>query len=402
MRMRARGERGAALLVVIVATAVLTALAVDLAYETRVSLRIAANARDELRASYLARSGVALSRLVLSFQQTLDDAMPKSAAVPIPRFQLWRMVPIGPELVGALFPGAPQEGAPARAAAAGKFDATIDDEGRKVNAQLEASSAPLLAAQAQALYQLICEPRWDPLFDREDAHGDRTTREDLLVRLRDWVDENDRSSALLASSATTSCGMTVGQPPFEDGYGDENQPYDRGDDRYRAKNARMDSLEELYLVAGVSDAFMAAFGDAFTVYLKREAKQNVNTLDRDELLSRARIVAAPKGQPLLLDPTFAERLQKAVMERTLGGIVSLNTADFVQMIAALGVTVDMTLAASTNVNSPFTDTSDTFRIRASGVAGDVTSAIDAVVRLEKAQPGEAVAAAGRIIHWREE
>ena len=71
----AERERGAALLVVMVAVAILGVLAADLAYETQVSLRIAANARDELQATYLAKGGVALSRLVLSFQQEVDEAI---------------------------------------------------------------------------------------------------------------------------------------------------------------------------------------------------------------------------------------------------------------------------------------------------------------------------------------
>mgnify|MGYP001764534641 CR=1 FL=1 len=32
-----------------------------------------------------------------------------------------------------------------------------------------------------ALYQLVCDPRWDPLFDREDANGTRISRQDLLM-----------------------------------------------------------------------------------------------------------------------------------------------------------------------------------------------------------------------------
>ena len=54
-RQLCRKERGAALLVAIVAIAILTTLAADLAYDTQVRLRIAANARDDLRASALAQ-----------------------------------------------------------------------------------------------------------------------------------------------------------------------------------------------------------------------------------------------------------------------------------------------------------------------------------------------------------
>lgn len=73
-RTQARPERGAALLLVLMVVAIVAVLATELAYDTRVSLQIAANARDELRASHQARGAVALSRLVLHFQQRLDAA----------------------------------------------------------------------------------------------------------------------------------------------------------------------------------------------------------------------------------------------------------------------------------------------------------------------------------------
>jgi general secretion pathway protein K len=410
------GERGAALLVVMVAVAVLTALAVDLAYDTRVSLRIAANARDELRATYLAKSGVALSRLVLSFQQDVDDAIPKlPGQASLPRPQIWRVVPVDSALAANLFGESPA--APAAAAGAGApgrephpsagppsggFDTTVDDEGRKVNVNLEALGTGLLSAQVRALWQLICDPRWDALFDREDENGLRVSRQDLIVYLRDWVDSDERGSALVASFPAGGCQMIATQNPFEQGFTDENFPYDRGEDRYRAKNARMDSLDEMYMVAGVTDAFMAACGDAITVYLPRDAKRNVNETDRSRLLDLARIVADPPTQPVLYDPELADRLQKAVLERTFGGMLSLTPTDFGQLVAALGVNVKMDTLAETSPQNPFTDRSSVFRIRAAGRAGDVTKNLDAVLRFDKLTPGQVVVTPGRIVHWREE
>ena len=172
--------------------------------------------------------------------------------------------------------------------------------------------------------------------------------------------------------------------------------------RDSAKNARMDSLDELYLVAGVGDAFMSAFGDALTVYLPRDAKQDVNVLDRGRLVELARSIANPPNQPALLDPQFADRLQKAVTERTFGGLLSLTPQDLGALVVAAGVQVNQTLVAATNTNNPFTDRSTVFRIRAHAQAGAVHSSIDAVVRLEQAVAGEATAAPGRLVHWREE
>jgi general secretion pathway protein K len=284
----------------------------------------------------------------------------------------------------------------------------VEDEGRKVNAQLEGLAQTgdrKLWGQVQSLYQLVCDVRWDPLFDREDAHGVRSTREDLLVRLRDWVWADSRggsSELVVAGGVGTTCGMVPGQPPFVAAFGDKNQPYDKGEDRYRAKNARMDSLDELYLVAGVNDAFMAAFGDAVTVYLPRDTPRNVNELDAQRLVQLAKVMADPPTQPVFLDPTFPDRLQKSVMERTLGGILSITPADLATLVQVAGVRVNASVLGSTAGNSPFTDRSTTFRIRAIGKAGAVQSSIDAVVRMEKATTSDPIPVPGRLIHWREE
>ncbi len=387
-----------------VAVAVLTALAADLAYDARVSLQIAANARNELQATYLARSGVALGRLVLSFQQDIDAMQSPVAGMSFPRPQLWKLAPVGPELAAALMGGEPLErpekgvaSAPASGPAAGAFDVAIDDEGRKINFQLEAlgDSSASLVAQVQAIWQLICDPKWDPLFDREDANGLRVSRTDLLVYLRDWVDTDAVSSTLAAAPA--GCLIVVPPKPFDSGFGDENFPYDRGDDRYRAKNARMDSLDELYLVAGIGDAFMAAFRDHITVYLKRDEPQNVNTTDPFELRMIAQRMANKKDDPKLGDPAFLAALQKAVLEKTSLGILTMTPKDLTDIISALGVAVDPAALAT---NSPFTDKSTVFRLRSTARVGDVTKTLDVVMRVEKTQANQTTP--GKVLHWREE
>src|SRR5207253_6044470 len=68
-----RSRRGVALILVLTTIAILTSIAVDFGYQTRVSLRLTENARDELRAYYLARSAVNLSRLLLHFQKQVDQ-----------------------------------------------------------------------------------------------------------------------------------------------------------------------------------------------------------------------------------------------------------------------------------------------------------------------------------------
>src|SRR5260370_31697704 len=66
-------ERGVTLIIVVVAIAILTAVATEFAYNSRVDLQLATNQRDEVRAYFLARSGIGLSRLLLRFQKQVDN-----------------------------------------------------------------------------------------------------------------------------------------------------------------------------------------------------------------------------------------------------------------------------------------------------------------------------------------
>src|SRR5689334_1126652 len=68
-----RRQRGVALIIAVVAITILTVVATEFAYNTRVDLQLAANQRDEVQAMYMARSGVALSRLLLRFQKQVDQ-----------------------------------------------------------------------------------------------------------------------------------------------------------------------------------------------------------------------------------------------------------------------------------------------------------------------------------------
>ncbi|HWE26424.1 MAG TPA: hypothetical protein VHB97_00400, partial [Polyangia bacterium] len=66
-------QAGMALIVVTVTLAVLGAVVGDFSFNSRVDLEAAANARDTLRAEYLARSGMQLSRLLIKVQQSVLD-----------------------------------------------------------------------------------------------------------------------------------------------------------------------------------------------------------------------------------------------------------------------------------------------------------------------------------------
>lgn len=314
-----------------------------------------------------------------------------AGALALPRVQLWNLVPVSSALLGAVFGGVPS-------VTDGSFEAKLEDEDRKVNAQMDGLPGPggLQAAQLASFFQLVQDPRWDFLFDREDENGVKATRQDVAIHLADWVDDNQVASALDPDRLALASG-----------FGDENYLYDRGPDRYKAKNARFDSLEELHLVAGVSDAFLAAFEDRLTVYMPRDAKMNVNTRDPVELLRNAYIMADPPGQPILQDPTLKDRLETAMSEVTQGGLLALSPQQFALLLQGFGIQVNSVYLQAVNQDKrgAFVDRSQVFRIRAHGSAGPVTKSIDAVVTIDPNQlrnvPREQ-APLGRLLRWREE
>jgi general secretion pathway protein K len=148
-------ERGVALILVLTAITVLTAVSVDFSFNSRVDLELATNARDELRAYYLARSSVNLSRLILKFQKQLDSTPtgfdpsmlmslfggggmtppgssstqagtnqpgsglpPGSGGLPI---RLWQMIPVDCSVLQMLLAGAGSSADPANASLAPAF-----------------------------------------------------------------------------------------------------------------------------------------------------------------------------------------------------------------------------------------------------------------------------------------
>lgn len=425
---RSTAERGVAMIIAVVAIAILTAVATEFVYNSRVDLQMATNQRDEIRAYYLARSGLGMSRLLLRFQKQLDQvqipnilgaltgalggttggagAAPGSLSI-----QLWRMARVDCHMLRQMVKTEPPRETrpikpPARAGfdgefpdAAGKqtrrsfggfdgcFLASISDEEEKLN--LNKLDAPQLSSQVLVgrLLDLFGDKRFDFLFEREDSNRVKATPADVVIAMRDWMDEDETQSALNLSG--------VGEP-FAKGFSDENSLYDRYLPRYKAKNARFDSLDELYLVHGVNDRFMAAFRDRLTVYPDVNARLNVNSDDPMLLYMAILSVADPaRPDPRLKDPLFIESLIRRIRNARVFSLFGMSVTDFVNVVELAGVPVNVTIKNNVQNNRAVGDKSSTFTIKSVGEAGSVQKTITAVVRMDDQN-------LGRLVYWREE
>jgi general secretion pathway protein K len=408
---RPPARRGVALLMVVVAIAVLTAVGVDFAYNSRVDLQLAQNQRDELRAYYLARSGLGMSRLLLRFQRQLDQ-MPNLPGLggllaglnpggnaaqggfqPSGlNIQLWRLAKVNCHLMRGVLGGVePVEGKklpdPARLGQfQGCFQTEMSDEEEKLN--LNKLDAPQLDALpiASRAFSLFGDKRFSFLYEKPDAHGVKVTPTDTLISLRDWIDEDETQSSL---------NLTGQGDVFMRGFSDEASNYSSYNPRYRPKNARFDSLEELSLAHGVSDRWMAAFRDRVTVYPDVNAKLNINT-DDPMLLSLAIMsVADPtRPDPRLQNPLFIEGIIRQIRTARSFSFLGMSVQDFVSIVEASGVAVDRTLKINPSANRVLSDKSTTYRLKVTGEAGDVHKTLTAVVRLNDGM--------GTVVYYRED
>lgn len=412
-----------ALILVLSSIAVLTAVAVDFAYNTQVDTRLAANARDELRAYYLARSATNLSRLLLSFQHQLDaqsrglsqqmgglaGAIPGMGALAgMTNIRLWDALPIessaisafveatagsGEDVQAPLAPLSPQPGEaiPATGLARfgsfeGGFTAHIEDEEAKVNLNKLDNPGARGSIAGQQLLLLMGDPRWNFLFEEENFHRERLTREEQLVRIKDWIDQDEVETTLNPANPIEL---------FTPGFGDEKGPYTRYTQRYEPKNGLFDSLEEIYQVAGISDRFMAAFEDRLTVFPDINSRLNVNTTDPLQQLMNIQAAAADPTLPALQNPIVLESIiEQIAMVRMLGPMMGITVEQFVTILEAAGIPVRAEIKHNPAANDYLGDKSQTFKIKAVGQAGNVSKTLVTVLRYDEGL--------GRLLYYREE
>jgi general secretion pathway protein K len=409
-----RSERGVALIIAVVAITLLTVVATDFAYNTRVDLQLATNQRDELRAHYLAHSGIGMSRLLLRFQKQINSMpAPPIPGMPSLNVQLWKMARVdchmlqgmvnstegadldetAPRPVASLFDEElPEEGAEPRRKSFGGFEgcflSTIEDEQAKINLRRVNLTAADARVTVDRLLELWNNPNYAFLFENEDAHGDRVTPQDLVIAIKDWIDENESQSAL---------NPDPNAAPFVDGFAAETSGYDDYDPRYKPKNALFDSLDELYRVYGVNDRFMAAFRNRLTVYPDAAKGLNINTDDTAVLIA-AILSVFERPAEVMAQPVVLQEVINALRMARQFSVMGMSVKDFVTIVRE---TAGTRFAVKSTFRNPqattyagLEDKSETFRITSVGEAGSVQKTVHAVVRLDDSL--------GKLLYWREE
>ncbi len=437
-RFRARRRRarqsGVALLVTISALSLLIAMVSQFSYGTTVDAAQAANARDELRAHYLARSGMELSRMLIKIQlkfvepimaqaqQMLNSMAEQDLGISLrvtdytgPLLGFFSGNKTDVSLLGGMM-GVDTAQAKGLNALSGRMDAEITNEDGKIDINCGGGMVPNRVQQIflfRLLMALFMSPRYDLLFSTPGPDGQVVDRVELARALIDWADKDEQTFSIDANAV-----------------GPEDYRYDQRADPYLAHNDHYDTIAEVNLVRGMSADFAEAFRPYFTTYASnKDCKVNLKSIKGDCTplivgLVRAALIPDPTKPPqdlTILDDNKLYPLASILCER--GAAVGFDTLDTVigvltnpanslskddprfQMMQNLtGITITKQQLEQVATVAP----PRVYRVVATGESGKVKKRITAILdtkrTLENPVTNDAASeqASGVIQYWREE
>lgn len=391
-------QRGVALIMVLLLTTLLSAMAADLQNAAQVNLRAAANSRDALQAYFHARSAVELELFLLRFQDLVKGSIGKF--LPIPLFELSGVL-VSSDILKSMMNEEKTvkdgEETPSGVLSEkfGDFRGSflideVVDENRKLNLNLDGKgfgvrSQNLLHGLMWAVFE---DPKYDRLFESlgetRDAHRNRI---DIIANITDWMDGDE----VIDPVTMVTQDNVVGSAPEDSRY--ERMPYGV---RYGPKDGMMNSLAELRMVPYVNDAFMRLFARYFTVWGDRAAI-SMQTADVD--MQRAIINYLVPGPPL---PSFEQKFKKYLEVRAKalfesGGMLKMNSNLFQTWMREAEIQFDPQLLKQLETKKVlrYDDDPNVYRITAVGRVDQASVRITTVWRPMGSTAGE-------FLYWRED
>lgn len=307
-------EQGVALVVVMSIIAILTIYLSEMIQNNSTAFHVAVSQRDKVKAEFVAKSGLNLTRLLIAneppIRQAVGGIYKAIIGRPPPQINVWAFAddllapffsPAMAEEMGSGFDFSQMEGI---VETGGEVEVITVVENAKINASnaLFYNDERARVSLALQLYTLmggqIPDSPYKVMFEQPDADGMYSSELDVVSAIIDWWDLDTQRTVYDPGAGTISSA------------GSEDDSYAHMREPYRAKNAPFDSLEELRMVRGIGDDFWANFVETdptdprtrnLTIY--GSGAVNPNEATPDVLL--ARLCSFLVGQPLCTQPAQA-------------------------------------------------------------------------------------------------
>ncbi len=342
-------RRGVALVMVLGALSILTVLLAEFQEEASAEQSAAIADRDALKAEYIARSAINLSRLLIaaepSIRAPLSPLLGMAFGGAVPQLPVWEF---SDQLLGAFNDDAATKDFAGIAGIdlakgknlgmkGGRFELQIVDEDSKIDLNLAAKDLRSQLRLASQIVGLMTGEQYNPLFEQRDAEGQFNDRLTICGALVDWADPDENLfSCDLLNPNNTAQGA-------EDGY------YQILKVPYRRKNAPYDSVAELQLVRGITDTFYSTFLDPDprdpkkrTVTVWGQGTINVNTANAQTIwafLCGPDVAARTPPNAICEDPLQAAKFITSInmMRGMLAGFPVFGSANaFMKMAKGQG------------------------------------------------------------------
>ena len=389
---RRRRRSGIALLVAVSTILVLTVVVTELSYTARVRYVLAAHEKERAQAYWVSQTGINIYKLLLTASKEMEKnsalgSMAGSFGINLGD-ALWQWVPIiNTGLMRMIFASGGdvddiEDDAIEEFKSSGKvseeieqesregglfsdknfldfdgdFTAEVTDEDRKLNVSLLGNSNGTVQESAigQQLFGLMSGEENDQWFRDQDID-----RWDIIANLKDWVDSDAMGS-----------GRSGGQ---------EDSLYNNRESAYLAKNAPLDTFDEVRLVEGWQDSVMERFGQQLTIH--GMGKVNINTASDEVMIALLKAYVLPA-------PPDSECVRLLEQIREYMWFASFKDGkDFSKWLTNQGLTVSEDLAGQIG------DSSKTFQVVSTGLVGDTSVTTTAIIDYNNST-------AGKVTYWR--
>ncbi len=303
-----KNQKGIALLVTLFAITIMIFLATEIGYNTQVELAIGASQIDRLKAYYLAKSGIQISLLRIhvykSVMQKFGGQLGNNKAALDVIWQLpFSWPPMIPDDNISSMDKEQLKDAIDKSYIDGTFSTKIEGEGSKIDLNDLGSPSEQLRKSVSVQLNQILQNRLEA--DDEWAKENRGLKaQEIVNNIADWIDDDSES--------------------FNGG--SESQYYSRTDPPIKPPNRPMKTLEELHMVAGVTDEIFNLLSPRVTVYGTKGI--NVN-------LASAEVIRS-------IDPQITKEISAAVIEKRNDPNQGPfgNAGEFLSFVQSKGVRAD--------------------------------------------------------------
>ncbi|MDZ4678254.1 MAG: type II secretion system protein GspK [Oligoflexia bacterium] len=288
-----KNQKGIAMLITLFSIMIMTFLAVEISYSTRVELLVGASQVDRLRAYYLAKSGVQFSLLRISVYKTVMAKYGEQLGANKSQLDMIWQFPFAwpPMLPGdaSTFDKDEIQSTIKKSYIDGAFATSIEGEGAKIDINDLGSPSEKLRQSVNAQLVQILKNRLEA--DDDWAKDNRDIRpQEIINNIADWIDEDN-------------VGLSGG---------DEQSGYNSNDPPIKPANRSLKTIAELHMVKGITDELYNIIAPRVTVYGTKGI--NVNLASQEVLMSidpqinaeRAKLIIGRRNDPQIGGPFQSE------------------------------------------------------------------------------------------------